>query len=90
MVIHRRARLLLRAFRLLVPAVFPAALCVAAGGDFSHLDDRSPYYAGRGFPRLTTPMWFGEDGVEAVVILSIDDIVDPAARRFWKLVQHAA
>src|SRR5690606_20990099 len=26
----------------------------------------------------TTPMWVGEEGVEAVVILSIDDMSDPA------------
>src|SRR5262245_60516647 len=80
----RRARPLRRAFPLLAPAVvLPAALCVAAVGDFSHLDDPSPFYPRRGFPRLTTPMWFGEEGVEAVVILSIDDMRDPEKYRVY-------
>ena len=29
------------------------------------------------FPKLTTPQWIGEPEVEAVVILSIDDLRDP-------------
>ena len=36
-----------------------------------------PYYVGCDFPKLTTPQWFGDDGVEAVVILSVDDMRDP-------------
>src|SRR5688500_20335356 len=35
-----------------------------------------PYYVGRGFAKLTTPQWVGEEGVEAVVILAIDDMRD--------------
>lgn len=34
----------------------------------------NPYCVGRDAPRLTTPQWFGEPGVEAVVILAIDDM----------------
>lgn len=37
-----------------------------------------PYYVGRDFPKLTTPQWVGEEGVEAVVTLAIDDMRDPA------------
>ena len=36
-----------------------------------------PYYVGQGHPKLTTPQWVGQSGVEAVVILSIDDMRDP-------------
>lgn len=37
-----------------------------------------PYYVGRDFPKLTTPQWVGEEGVEAVVVLAIDDMRDTA------------
>ena len=37
-----------------------------------------PYYVSRTFPKLITPQWVGEEGVEAVVILAIDDMRDPA------------
>lgn len=33
-----------------------------------------PYYVGQHSPKLTTPQWVGEADVEAVVILSIDDM----------------
>lgn len=39
--------------------------------------EHDPYYVGTDFPKLTTPQWVGEPGVEAVVILSIDDMRDP-------------
>src|SRR6185503_6949454 len=62
------------------------ALCVAAfhagygalfstnGNRLAYLDSDDPFYVGRDFPKLTTPQWVGEDDVEAVVILSIDDM----------------
>ena len=37
-----------------------------------------PYYPRRDSPRLTTPQWVGEPGVEAVVVLAIDDMRDTA------------
>lgn len=37
-----------------------------------------PYYPNRNFPKLTTPQWVGEEGVEAVVTLAIDDMRDSA------------
>jgi putative membrane-bound dehydrogenase-like protein len=37
-----------------------------------------PYYVSGDFPKLTTPQWVGEAGVEAVVVLAIDDMRDTA------------
>ncbi len=34
----------------------------------------NPYWPSISSPKLTTPQWIGEDGVEAVAILSIDDM----------------
>jgi putative membrane-bound dehydrogenase-like protein len=36
-----------------------------------------PYYVHRDFPKLVTPQWAGPD-IEAVVVLAIDDMRDPA------------
>ena len=45
----------------------------------SYLDQTcDPYYVGRNFPALTTPQWVGDEGVEAVVVLAIDDMRDTA------------
>ena len=35
-----------------------------------------PYYVDLEFPKLTTPQWVGESGVEAVITLGIDDMRD--------------
>src|SRR6185503_7992713 len=43
----------------------------------TYLDEPDPFFVGRNFPKLTTPQWVGEPGVEAVVILAIDDMRDP-------------
>jgi putative membrane-bound dehydrogenase-like protein len=43
---------------------------IAAGAELD------PYAVGLGSPRLTTPRWVGEEGVEAVVVLAIDDMSD--------------
>src|SRR6266705_6906946 len=40
----------------------------------TYLDESDPFYPGLHFPKLTTPQWVGEEGVEAVVILAIDDM----------------
>ena len=52
----------------------------AQGNRLAYLDAPSPdpYYVGPGFAKLTTPSWIGEEGVEAVAILSIDDMRDTA------------
>ena len=47
------------------------------GSRFVYLDESDPYYPHAGFPKLTTPMWVGEDGVDAVILLSIDDMGRP-------------
>ncbi|MEM7474934.1 MAG: PVC-type heme-binding CxxCH protein [Planctomycetota bacterium] len=57
----------------------PAGENVADGNRLVYLDAPcDPFYVHRSFPKLVTPQWIGEDGVEAVVVLSIDDMRDPA------------
>jgi putative membrane-bound dehydrogenase-like protein len=46
----------------------------ADGNRLTYLDSNDPYYVGLKFPKLITPQWVGEEGVEAVVILAIDDM----------------
>ena len=46
------------------------------GNRLAYLDENSPYYPGLAAPKLVTPQWVGEPGVEAVVVLSIDDLND--------------
>src|SRR5262249_27790507 len=53
------------------------AASVATAGDgnrLAYLDESDPFYVSRGFPKLVTPQWIGEEGVEAVVVLAIDDM----------------
>jgi len=46
-----------------------------AGNRLTHLDEASnPYWVGIETARLTTPQWIGEPGVEAVIVLAIDDL----------------
>src|SRR5258706_2517653 len=40
----------------------------------TYVDESDPYYVSVKFPKLTTPQWVVEPGVEAVVILAIDDM----------------
>ncbi|MBQ10894.1 MAG: dehydrogenase [Planctomyces sp.] len=54
------------------------AVLPAQGNRLAHLAENSPYHVGRDSPKLITPQWVGEKGVEAVVILAIDDMRDPA------------
>ena len=60
--------------RTAVAMVIP--LLIACGGALAQ--DFDPYQVGLDSPKLVTPRWVGEDGVEAVVILSIDDLIEPA------------
>src|SRR5262249_41584818 len=50
----------------------PANVQAADGNRLAYLDETDPYYVHRNFPKLTTPQWVGDDGVEAVVLLAID------------------
>ena len=47
------------------------------GNRLTYLDECNPYYVHRDFPKLITPQWVSEPGVEAVVVLAIDDMRDP-------------
>src|SRR3954453_7295044 len=47
------------------------------GNRLAYLDEVDPYYPHAKFPKLITPQWVGEPGVEAVVILAIDDMRQP-------------
>jgi len=70
---------------LLGAAILALALCwpeVGAAQDgnrLAYLDGPlDPYYPHRDFPKLITPQWVGEEGVDAVVTLAIDDMRDSA------------
>lgn len=51
-----------------------AGAAAADGNRLTYLDGSDPYYVGRSFPRLVTPQWIGEPGVEAAIVLAIDDM----------------
>ncbi|MBI2479557.1 MAG: polysaccharide deacetylase family protein [Planctomycetia bacterium] len=69
----------IRSMVLIVMLLRCSAACAADDNRLAYLDAScDPYYVGRDFPKLTTPQWVGEDGVEAVVVLAIDDMRDPA------------
>jgi putative membrane-bound dehydrogenase-like protein len=57
-------------------AVLSAAPFSTNANRLAYLDEDNPFYPHRDFPRLITPQWVGEPGVEAVVILAIDDMRD--------------
>jgi putative membrane-bound dehydrogenase-like protein len=44
------------------------------GNRLVYLDQADPFHPNLRFPKLTTPQWVGEPGVDAVIILSIDDM----------------
>lgn len=48
----------------------------SSGNRLAYLDGQDPFYPGLHFPKLTTPQWVGEPGVEAVVTLGIDDLME--------------
>lgn len=56
----------------------PTIAQAADANRLTYLDDSDPYYVSRSFPKLITPQWVGEKGVDAVVIIAIDDMRDPA------------
>ncbi|HQZ65953.1 MAG TPA: hypothetical protein PLY87_12780, partial [Planctomycetaceae bacterium] len=48
------------------------------GNRLAYLDECNPWYPDKDFPKLITPQWVGEEGVECVVVLAIDDMRDTA------------
>ena len=64
--------------RILITIIAFFAFAISApagdGNRLTYLDELNPYYPNRTFPKLITPQWVGEDGVDAVVILAIDDM----------------
>jgi putative membrane-bound dehydrogenase-like protein len=65
-----------------VAAVFLTFASFAFGADEAnrliYLDDTSPFWPAPQMAKFTTPQWVGESGVEAVVILAIDDMRESA------------
>src|SRR5262245_20845175 len=59
----------------IVPAVIAAP--PTSANRFAHLDTSDPFYVSSATANLTTPQWIGEPGVDAVVVLAIDDLRDP-------------
>ncbi|MBM4068252.1 MAG: hypothetical protein FJ271_04830 [Planctomycetes bacterium] len=61
---------------ILVTFLLPSPLLAQSkdGNRLAYLDAVNPYYPSRTFPKLITPQWVGDKGVEAVVILGIDDM----------------
>lgn len=80
-IMTRHAFLLLLLFALVSAPLTaePAKSPYTGGNRLAYLDEINPYYPHRDFAKLTTPQWVGEEGVEAVIILSIDDMRDPVA-----------
>ena len=76
---------MVRALLAVIIALFAVGPCVAQdkpvkkidGNRLAYLDEINPYYPHKDFAKLITPQWVGEEGVEAVVILAIDDMKDP-------------
>ncbi len=67
-------RILRNTLFLTLLAVVSSLARAGDGNRLTYLDGNDLYYPSRKFPKLTTPMWVGEDGVEAVVVLAIDDM----------------
>jgi len=61
----------------LLLAMLQGAIASGIGSRLAYLDGDDPYYPNGSFPKFTTPMWVGEDDVEAVIALTIDDMCRP-------------
>src|SRR6516165_7748693 len=72
---HRLALLALLGLMLAAPMPLPAA--PPDKDPLEPLLEVDPYSPHKDFPRLITPQWVGEPGVEAVIVLAIDDMRDP-------------
>lgn len=73
------ALLLLSGLTLLCPPGASSAFADgAAANRLTYLDAAEPYYVSHTFPKLTTPMWVGTEGVECAIVHTIDDLADSA------------
>ena len=71
---------------LLGTATVAPPVLAADGNRLTHLDEpNKPWQFDRGSPKLITPQRVGEDGVEAVVVLAIDDMSGDGGhfRNYW-------
>ncbi len=66
--------------RALFLALLASSAIAADGNRLAYLDDDSPFWPTAKSPKFITPQWIGEEGVEAAVILSIDDLRDDPAK----------
>ncbi len=57
------------------------------GNRLAYLERTDPYYPDESFPRLITPQWIGEEGVEAVFVLAADDLLMNNAPSFEALLR---
>jgi putative membrane-bound dehydrogenase-like protein len=62
---------------MLLTLAFVRTAWTADGNRLTYLGEANPYYVSRVFPKLITPQWVGEPGVDAVVVLAIDDLHEP-------------
>ena len=63
-----------RSFLLLLLAFLFPLQVRADGNRLAYLDAGEVYHPSRAFPKLITPQWVGEKGVDAVIVLAIDDM----------------
>jgi putative membrane-bound dehydrogenase-like protein len=61
---------------LLLVLTLAIAAHAADGNRLTYLDDPSPFWPSGRSAKFVTPQWVGEPGVDAVVILAIDDMRD--------------
>jgi hypothetical protein len=76
----RRGILLALLFSVIGCGSIVAETTPAASSDanrLTYLDGSDPFYVGGKFPKLTTPQWIGDPGVQAAVILAVDDMNQP-------------
>jgi len=63
---------------ILLSLLAASAALAADANRLAYLDDSSPFWPTAQSPKFITPQWVGEPGVDAVVILAIDDMREPA------------
>jgi peptidoglycan/xylan/chitin deacetylase (PgdA/CDA1 family) len=66
----------MRPMHLAIGFLFISTLAASAGDGnrLAYLQENDPYYVSGRFPKLITPQWIGEPGVDAVIVLAIDDM----------------